>query len=176
MTAVPLLDSHKGCHCRKPVSPVASFFRRAIAAVRRRLAVPAAIATAGAATTLLTPPDGQPVLRDRMLSEVRAEHDLLSTAELAALHPRGRHPYPAPPVRLPRPGGEIVIDERGHVSVCPWPAAQPPAFARPPEPERADVTSVDLNRARPYVPAPAYGQAPVARVLEAERLAGAMRP
>jgi hypothetical protein len=146
------------------LTPVASFFRRAIAAVRRRLAVPAA-RPAGAATTLLTPPDGQPVLRDRMLSEVRREHD--------GLRERPR------PTHYDRRDGEIVVTTQNKVVIlpsdpyaqCPWPPAARPACAAPPEPVRADDTRCDLRIARPYAPMPVYGQAPVARVQEAERLA-----
>src|SRR5579859_5533472 len=95
-------------------TPLAQFFRRALRLPRRKPAVPEIPReVSGTATVLLTPPDGTPALGGRMLSEVRREHDLLSTAELAALHPRGRHPYPPLPVRLPRPDGEIVISERG---------------------------------------------------------------
>jgi hypothetical protein len=84
---------------------VARFFRRAIAAVRRKEAVPA-VAAAGAAT----PPDGLRVLGDRMLSEVRREHDALTDAEIAALRPRKR---------LARHDGEVLIDERNRVTVRP---------------------------------------------------------
>ena len=120
MTAVPLLDSHKGCHCRPP-SRVALFFRRLVRPWRRKPAAPA-VAAAGAATVLLTPPDGTPVLRDRMLSEVRAEHaptapialprftpspamsperlaDLDARVDALMRRPRGSHPYP--PLRQP---------------------------------------------------------------------------
>lgn len=145
MTAVPLLDSHKGCHCRKPVSPVASFFRRAIAAVRRRLPVPAA-RPAGTGTVLLAPPDGQPVLRDRMLSEVRAEWTCRSVRERRDCY--------------------VIVDDRNHVSL-----------------HMPDGDPRDLHRRKPMAgrqpwqtaAMPVYGQAPAARVLEAERLAGVMQ-
>lgn len=181
MTAVALFASHAGGHC-KPPSPVTLFFRRMIAAVRRRKAVPA-VAAAGAAEPsgwpccvhCLTgspciPPDnhpipcsdgcnGLPVLGDQMLSEVRAEQD--------KAYPR--------PTYYPRPDGDVIVDKRNHVHLRPvngrnlgdLPRRTPAAtLNRAPWetgafPVPADVTLV-----------PAYGQAPVARVLEAERLAG----
>lgn len=200
MTAVPLLDSHKGCHC----APRASFFRRALRMPWRKPSAPA-VKPAGAATALIA--DAQPVLGDRTIDDVRAQwnewhdgtpqHDLLTTTELAALNTPA-HLGPKRPTRLQRPDGEIVIDERNHVSVCPWPAAERPLRADPPKPERPDVTTSDLSPARyvPDVPAPVefttdpdvaaealdalrqpeYGRDPAARVLEAERLSRVMQP
>lgn len=52
----------------------ASTFRRAMRMPWRKPAVPAAVATAGAATSLL----GEPVLGDRMISDVRAHADAMN--------------------------------------------------------------------------------------------------
>lgn len=100
MTAVPLLDSHKGCHCRKPASPVALFFRRALRMPWRERAVPADVPAGAAAAgrpfadrfpccehcasgSPCDPRDNHPkqcsdgcnapALGDRMLSEVREQ-------------------------------------------------------------------------------------------------------
>jgi hypothetical protein len=166
------------------LTPVAEFFRRALRMPWRRPAVPAAIATAGAATTLLTPPDGQPVLRDRMLSEVRAEHDAMSpaAAHAQAMHEASEPYLPAVPAsravtpvhagRAPWTGAQPVLDDEALAELDrrAWVLSQLPA-------NPARVTAGDMRRAIDSLRAmPAYGQAPVARVQEAERLAGAMRP
>jgi hypothetical protein len=110
------------------------------------------------------------VLGDRMLSEVRAQwnawHDGLSDAEIAALRPRRR---------LPREDGEIVIDQRNGIHVRPVNGRylgtlprRTPGATLPYEPL--------IDRGPNHPPwqtqeMPAYGQVPVARVLEAERRA-----
>lgn len=174
-----LLMAHPGAH-HVPTFyelTVIPFFRRL--RLRRKPAVPAELPpaaelrAAGAATALL----GEPVMRDRMLSEVRAEYDGLTDLEIAALTPRGEHPYPPLPTRLLRPAGdgEIVIDERGRVSVCPWPPAARPMWDEPPA--REPRTQVDLPvvpPARPYAPEPVYGQECQLKVEETERLAAEM--
>jgi hypothetical protein len=172
MTAPELFAPHCGGHCAPP-SRLARFFRRVIAAVRRGVPVPAGI-PAGTGTVLLA--GAEPVMRDRMISEVRARwdaermnpgHQLLTDAELAALRPRRV---------LPREDGQIVIDERNHVHVRPvngrylgtLPRRQPGASLPYVEP------LVDRGPGHPPWMTgafPVYGQAPVARVQEAERLA-----
>jgi hypothetical protein len=92
----PLLI-HPGKHAVKP-GPVAMFFRRAVAAVRRKPAVPAEL-PAGAAT----PTDAEPsAVSPEHVGFMRwvdlSEHDLLSDTEIAALRPRFT---PARPVFTP---------------------------------------------------------------------------
>lgn len=153
---IALLLPHTGAHAAP-----SSFFRRLVAAWRRKPSAPEAPLPSGAATALL----GSPVLGDRMIADVRREwsarYDGLTDEEIAALTPRKS---------LPRADGEVVIDQRERVHLvpagCPWPRAQKPAQAAPPEPARADDTRVDLRIARPYAP-PAT---------EGERLAGVMLP
>jgi len=138
---IALLLPHTGAHAAQHTPLLAClppFFRRAVAAVRRKLAVPAALDTAGAATptTLLTAPG----------------HDLLTDADLTALRTRKV---------LPRADGDIVIDERNGVHVCPWPPAGKPLF---PEPEpRGPVRDTRMDVTAPhYAPdtAPEWGTAP----------------
>lgn len=171
MTAVQLLDSHKGCHCRKPVSPVASFFRRAIAAVRRRLPVPAA-RPAGTGTVLLshpaTDPAGVPVLRDRTLSEVRAERNAGHADAIRA-------GYASAVDRLRQEAGLPTVAQmhamRAGSPQWAFPPLEEPQWAEPQPRGPVHDTRMDLY-APHYAPdVPVYGQAPVARVLEAERLA-----
>lgn len=84
MTVVPLLDAHKGKHCTARPERL-SFFRRIVAAVRRKPDLVGRAWTPGAApTALLTPPDGTPVLGDRMLSDVRARYDAVHTFKSSA--------------------------------------------------------------------------------------------
>ena len=192
MTAVPLLDSHKGCHCRKPSSPVASFFRSLVRQWLRKRTVPADVQSraAGAGTALIGGPHipadrfateseawtglraavermgqqhpatdpGMPVLRDRWTWEVRAEHDAQRHAD--AMHGASL-PY-LPPVPRRPVNGRLLGDlprrqPAATLNRAPWETG---SFTVP-----GDVTLV-----------PAYGTVPVARVLEAERLASVMRP
>jgi hypothetical protein len=71
---IPLLMEHPGDRV-VPAAPGARppFFRRILRGMRREAAVPAEPRPAGAATVLIA--DAEPVMRDRMLSEVRAESD-----------------------------------------------------------------------------------------------------
>lgn len=175
MTAAELFDSHKGCHCRKPVSPVAEFFRRLVRQWRRRLPVPAA-RPAGTGTVLLshpaTDPAGQPVLRNRTLAEVRAERN---AGHADAMHAG----YASAVDRLRREAGLPTVAQM-HAMRAGSPQWAFPPLAEPLSPEprsRGPVHDTRTDLAAPhYAPdVPAYGQAPVARVLEAERLAGAMQ-
>jgi hypothetical protein len=175
---IALLMPHAGHHAASHAAPLAilpQLFRRAIAAVRRKPAVPAGVA-AGAATALLTPPDGTPVLGDRMLSDVRRERN--EDAEIAALSgPEIR----APGVRkiLPRADGQIVIGDDNRVHVRPvngrllgtLPRRTPAATLN-----RAPWETGSFTVPGDVTLVPAYGQAPVARVLEGERLADVMLP
>lgn len=114
MTAVPLFDRHHGKHC-PPQRP--SFFRRLVAAWRRKPSAPEAPLPSGAVTALL----GSPVLGDRMIADVRREHDLLSATELAALEPRAV--YSGPPIYAVRHDGLVRVGADNRVEVLPAPLA-----------------------------------------------------
>jgi hypothetical protein len=77
---IPLLMTHPGDRVRPPAPGARPpFFRRILRGTRREAAVPAELPpaaelrAAGAATVLLA--DAEPVMRDRMISEVRTEAD-----------------------------------------------------------------------------------------------------
>ena len=184
------------------LAAMSKFFRRVLRMPWRRRAVPAELRTAADLRTAgaATPPgfpccvhceDGSPceprdshlspcsdgcngVLAGRMLSEVRTEwnawHDALTDREVAALRP---------PKTLARQDGEVLIDERGHVTVRPvngrylgdLPRRTPAAtLNRAPWKTGSFAVPVDVTLV------PVYGEVPVAEVLEAERLAKVMRP
>lgn len=189
MTAAEFFDEHHGSHCAPP-SPAALFFRWLLRTAKRKPAAPevstsaSGAGRAGAATVLLAgpypccvhclsgspcdPADSHPapcsdgcnaVLRDRMLSEVRADWD--------KAYPR--------PTYYGRHDGDVIVDRRNHVHVRPvngrnlgdLPRRQPAAtLNRAPWETGAFTIPADVTLV------PAYGQVPVARVLEAERLAG----
>jgi hypothetical protein len=203
---IALLLPHTGGHAPRTavdavLASVPEIFRRAIAAVRWRKAAPAVCA--GAATTLLTPPDGQAVLGDKTIAQVRREYD---TGQLAAIHPAAHGPER--PTVLERPDGQVVIDEQHHVRVRPvngrplgtQPRRQPdPAFLEEEAAEaerslyvrsqmrgavatsdpavlRQVIAALKRPERTPTEPVPVMGETCVANVLEAERLAQVMRP
>ncbi|HEY1705925.1 MAG TPA: hypothetical protein VGG75_40090 [Trebonia sp.] len=72
------------------LTPAARFFRRAIAAVRRKEAAPAAPRTAGAVTPLLA--DAEPVMGNDMIASVRGQWDAWHAEDVALTG----HPATAP--------------------------------------------------------------------------------
>jgi hypothetical protein len=180
------------------LTPVAQFFRRFLAGFRRRLPVPA-VAAAGTGTGPLAEPDrfpccvhclsgspcdpadshprecddgcNAPVLGQDMLSEVRARWDIvgrlaksarLPDAEIADLDARVDY-WMRQPRRRPVNGRYLGTLPRRHPGAT-LPRVEPLVDRGPDHP--------------PWMTGafPVYGQAPVERVLEAERLAGAMLP
>lgn len=120
MTAYPrhAFDVAPGDPQPTVLTPLALFFRRALRLPWRKRPVPAAHPAAGAAT----PPDGLPVLRDRMLSDVRREYG-------AGLPTAGqmRREYFAQPAYGQAPVAALLAAERGlsfdchtglHAPVC----------------------------------------------------------
>jgi hypothetical protein len=198
---IPLLMPHQGRHRREyEPGPLALFFRRAIAAVRRKPAVPA-VAAAGAATVALAGYlccvhclDGSPCEPrhghrepcydcDGALAPGAAASVLLANRNAEALGFGMRIGLtPAEHADAMRELAEPYLPAGEHP--YPWPPVPRPGFPAPAEGWRADDTRYDLPVARPYAPlngndqtrelyfAPVFGQVPVAEVLESERLAG----
>jgi hypothetical protein len=94
--------------------------RRILRGMRREAAVPADFPAAGAATALLA--DAEPVMRDRMLSEVRAETD----ARLQAVQDM-RTEYIASGLRDAKAAGELTQERMRALmaeSAQRWPAPE----------------------------------------------------
>jgi hypothetical protein len=73
------------------------------------------------------------------------------------------------------PGGRGLM----RVGKQPWMTGEMPAIPAPPTPtvlDPGDGLAPEVPLARPYAPEPVYGEAPVATVLEAERLKESMIP
>jgi len=178
---VPLFEHHKGKRCAPP-SALTLFFRRALRLVRRKPAVPGpdAIqgsapgdAATGTATTLLA--DARPVMGDAMIADVREQWN-------------GWHDGTPVPTFTP---ATAEADRAAYVSS----QVREAAFTRDPETLRQVIAGLSPDCANGlHAPlcsgrnctcschtaartgAPGYGQAPVARVLESERLNQVMMP
>jgi len=175
---IALLLPHTGAHAAQHTPLLAClppFFRRAVAAVRRKLAVPAALDTAGTATptTLLAAPG----------------HDLLTDADLTALrtrrarqHADAMHAgYAAAVDRLRQEAGLPTVKQMRELRAGSppflFPPLEEPLWAEPQA--RGPVRDTRMDVAAPhYAPdtAPGYGQAPVLVVDEAQELQEAMLP
>lgn len=132
---IALLAPHAGAHAAVHAAPVAAaslFFRRLVRPWWRKPAPPEVSTSASGAGRTGTSLLGEPVLGDRMLSEVRSEHNerlaggltpAQATAHAEAVNAMSARYLPAPPRHahsLPR--------RRPMVDRPPWQTAEQPAY------------------------------------------------
>lgn len=159
---IHLLTAHPGHHVDPAtLGALPVFFCRVLRLPWRKPAAPADRHAAGAATA-----GAEPVLGDRMVSEVRAESD---ARQRARQHADAMHAgYAAAADRLRQEAGLPTVDqEAAELMRAEYIRSQTAETAASRDPEtlqRVLDGLVNLDK-----PAPVFGQAPVADVLEAEQ-------